>query len=86
MVVHAPLNLISILDFWRDVHGRQGGDAEYLVPESIRYRATSPLYAEEAYQIVLEEGEKGDEARIYGPDGLLAMKAVIAACENQSSR
>lgn len=50
-----------------------------MVPESIAYRATSPLYADEAYQIVLEHGERGDKANIYGPGAVVSMKAEIAA-------
>jgi hydroxyacyl-ACP dehydratase HTD2-like protein with hotdog domain len=76
LVVHGPLNLISILDLWRDVNQKRGGDPEYIVPESISYRATSPLYAEEEYQIVLGEYE-GSKANIYSPSGAVAMKAEI---------
>lgn len=43
-VVHGPLNLISMLDYWRDVIGK--GDAG-----EISYRAMSPLYAGDSYQI-----------------------------------
>ncbi|KAK2791212.1 hypothetical protein FQN53_006050 [Emmonsiellopsis sp. PD_33] len=79
LVVHGPINLISILDLWRDVRGGE------LVPESISYRATSPLYAEEEYKIVLEEeevegkGAKGANVNIYAPSGVVAMKADIVA-------
>ncbi|KAK2810708.1 hypothetical protein FQN50_002751 [Emmonsiellopsis sp. PD_5] len=77
LVVHGPINLISILDLWRDVRG--GG--ELVVPESITYRATSPLYAEEEYRIVLEEEAEGKGAKvnIYAPSGVVAMKADIVA-------
>lgn len=44
-VVHGPLNLINMLDYWRDVCGGQG------VPSQIRYRAAQPLYAGDTYQI-----------------------------------
>src|SRR5690242_412376 len=45
-VVHGPLNLINILDLWRD--SAEGGSAE-AVPKSITYRAMSPLYMGEPY-------------------------------------
>ncbi|OAX81198.1 hypothetical protein ACJ72_04467, partial [Emergomyces africanus] len=91
LVVHGPLNLISILDLWRDVRetqkeqqGSNGGvngvDEEVMMPESIVYRATSPLYAEEDYKIVLEEeagGVGGGKVNIYGPRGAVSMKADI---------
>ncbi|KHN95192.1 uncharacterized protein MAM_06903 [Metarhizium album ARSEF 1941] len=40
LVVHGPLNLISILDYWGDVHGAGGAS-----PGSVAYRAVAPLYA-----------------------------------------
>lgn len=43
-VVHGPLNLISMLDYWRDVHGPAGVG-------KISYRAMSPLYAGDTYHI-----------------------------------
>lgn len=66
IVVHGPLNLINMLDFWRDTRGQ--GDGE--VPKSIRYRATAPFYAGEKYRAILEEGE-GDatHVRLWGHDG-----------------
>ncbi|CAE6998201.1 hypothetical protein P3342_000777 [Pyrenophora teres f. teres] len=51
-VVHGPLNLINMLDFWRDIS--KSGDTE-AVPESISYRAMSPLYVDEPYRILLEK-------------------------------
>ncbi|KAF7590483.1 hypothetical protein BBP40_002828 [Aspergillus hancockii] len=83
IVVHGPLNLISILDLWRDTRPTKGGDPALMLPESIVYRATSPLYAEDQYQIVLDEGE-GDgvgRVQIYAPDGNVAMKAEIKSVE-----
>ncbi len=76
IVVHGPLNLISILDLWRDTQG-QGADPTALIPRSISYRATSPLYAGDEYKIVLQE--EGDVARvqILGLGGVVAMKAEI---------
>lgn len=78
IVVHGPLNLINILDLWRDTRSGRASDFQMLVPESISYRATSPLYAGDQYQIVLEDAEKDlAKVRILGPDGAVAMKAVI---------
>ncbi|KAK1780641.1 hypothetical protein QBC45DRAFT_407840 [Copromyces sp. CBS 386.78] len=44
VVVHGPLNLINMLDYWRDVHRVEGS-----VLEEISYRATAPIYAGEEY-------------------------------------
>lgn len=81
IVVHGPLNLISILDLWRDIQGkgkgRDVGDAVEMVPRSISYRATSPLYAGDEYKIVLEEEGDLAKVRILGPGGLVSMKAEI---------
>jgi hydroxyacyl-ACP dehydratase HTD2-like protein with hotdog domain len=54
-VVHGPLNLINMLDFWRDT--AREGDTE-AVPTSITYRAMSPLYVGETYRILLDESGK----------------------------
>lgn len=45
LVVHGPLNLISILDYWRDVHGSGK------FPRSVEYRAMAPLYAGDEYLV-----------------------------------
>lgn len=75
-MVHGPLNLINQLDFWRDT--RKEGESQ--VPASIAYRATSPLYAEEPYRIVLEEqGEGKVKTTVYGLDGTVCMKGNIKA-------
>ncbi|KAL3494908.1 hypothetical protein BJX62DRAFT_233878 [Aspergillus germanicus] len=79
IVVHGPLNLISILDLWRDLRGADGRDGSLnaLYPESISYRATSPLYAGDEYRIVLEENEGKGVVEILTTDGRVAMKAEI---------
>ncbi|KAI9924599.1 hypothetical protein ASPWEDRAFT_40868 [Aspergillus wentii DTO 134E9] len=80
IVVHGPLNLISILDLWRDTRKNGGGDDPALMlPESISYRATSPLYAEDTYQIVLNEEADTGKVEIFTPDGTVAMKAEITS-------
>ncbi|KAL4918937.1 hypothetical protein BDW62DRAFT_210112 [Aspergillus aurantiobrunneus] len=80
IVVHGPLNLISILDLWRDLRSAGGdpGNFDALLPEKITYRATSPLYAEDEYRIVLTEGEgKKSAVEIITPAGDVGMKAEI---------
>jgi hydroxyacyl-ACP dehydratase HTD2-like protein with hotdog domain len=77
-VVHGPLNLINMLDFWRDT---AKGGSEEAVPKSIAYRAMSPLYAGEPYRILLEKGgeqEKGWKAEIWDSFGKQSMKGTIA--------
>ncbi|KAJ5184911.1 hypothetical protein N7491_007218 [Penicillium cf. griseofulvum] len=75
IVVHGPLNLISILDLWRDTR-QDSMDSTLVIPERITYRATSPLYAGDEYRIVLEEGES-TKVQIIGPGEVVAMKAEI---------
>lgn len=80
--MHGPLNLISILDLWRDTQASSasaGGDIGKVMPERITYRATSPLYVEDEYRIVLEEGgsQGVGEVRILAPGDVVAMKAEI---------
>jgi hydroxyacyl-ACP dehydratase HTD2-like protein with hotdog domain len=79
-VVHGPLNLISMLDFWRDVHGNGGGDQQ--PPTSIRYRALAPLYAGSPYMIEAgtPNAQDGDvEVLVKSGDGTVNMKGVIVA-------
>jgi hydroxyacyl-ACP dehydratase HTD2-like protein with hotdog domain len=79
-VVHGPLNLINMLDFWRDE--ARGGDAG-AVPRSIAYRAMSPLYVGEPYRILLEKNvdEKSRDgewkAEIWDSFGKQSMKGTI---------
>lgn len=79
LVVHGPLNLISILDLWRDTRSgtSESDDPALFLPESISYRATSPLYAEDEYRVVLEEEGDGAKVQIFNPEGVVAMKADI---------
>ena len=77
-MVHGPLNLISILDLWRDTRSQNTeADLEALVPESIKYRATSPLYAEDEYRIVLEEKDGVGSVQILALGDVVGMKAEI---------
>lgn len=62
------------------MRGRGGKSDEFsVVPESISYRATSPLYADEEYRIFLDEDGKEGKVQIYSPTGDVAMKAEIKA-------
>lgn len=81
LVVHGPLNVINILDFWRDVtfdKSTSMKDPAQLVPRRFAYRTTTPLYAGEEYQLALEQ--KDDDvmiATIFSCEGKVAMKATI---------
>ncbi|KAI0470320.1 hypothetical protein F4859DRAFT_486405 [Xylaria cf. heliscus] len=74
IVVHGPLNLINMLDYWRDVIG----DGSNTVGEVV-YRATSPIYAGERYAI---RASPGDQQRkwevLVQKDGVLCMKGQIS--------
>lgn len=75
-MVHGPLNLINMLDFWRDIREAEEGT----VPKSISYRATSPLYVGEPYTIEMgEEKEKIVEVSIVDWCGNVAMTGRIEA-------
>ncbi|KXS96490.1 hypothetical protein AC578_6306 [Pseudocercospora eumusae] len=83
VVVHGPLNMISCLDFWRDEVGKSAKKNEvlpYLYPKSLEYRATSPVYVEEPYKILMERAAIMDEnvaVEVVGDDGRLCMKGEI---------
>ena len=66
IVVHGPLNLINMLDFWRDT--RSGANRP--MPKSIKYRATAPLYQGERYRAYLEDVNDGAaQVKFWGSDG-----------------
>jgi hydroxyacyl-ACP dehydratase HTD2-like protein with hotdog domain len=72
LVVHGPLNLINMVNLWRDVQVRD------VVPKKITYRATSPLYAGEKYRVVMdEERDKVSEVRIVDSYGKISMVGQI---------
>lgn len=85
-VVHGPLNLINMLDFWRDTAKNAADDA---VPRGIAYRAMSPLYVGEPYRILLEkdddirmdemqeEGDKGWQVTIWDNFEKQSMQGTI---------
>lgn len=84
-VVHGPINLINMLDFWRDKEAEKqvAWDVEAQFPKEIRYRATSPLYAGEPYSIILESDEGNGSntvvVNVVSDDGAIAMKGSIQA-------
>lgn len=83
-VVHGPLNLIHMVDFWRHVIEKKEEKAigdnigTILLPKKVTYRATSPLYVGEAYRILMEEEiEKISEMKIVDGFGNVAMVGKI---------
>ena len=64
LVVHGPLNMINMLDFWRD----EKGEAGYSVPNSMQYRATAPFYAGEKYRALYETGNGDTHIRLWASD------------------
>ena len=54
VVVHGPLNLVNVLDFWRDCASRGFVDgvpagAQTVPCRQIKYRAVAPIYAGESF-------------------------------------
>lgn len=73
VVVHGPLNLIGMMDYWRDVHGtgKEAGE--------ITYRALSPLYAGDQY-LVRTDAVQGKTWEVgVAKGGKLCMKGTIAS-------
>ena len=64
IVVHGPLNLINMLDFWRD---ERADDST--IPGSIKYRATAPFYAGEKYRALLDRGAETTSVKLWGHVG-----------------
>lgn len=77
VVVHGPLNLIGMLDYWRDVHG-VGKEAGEII-----YRALSPLYAGNEYVVRTEsvkDTEKGQMWDLAVAKGdKVCMKGAVSA-------
>ncbi|KAI1055772.1 hypothetical protein LB506_009076 [Fusarium annulatum] len=77
LVVHGPLNLINILNFWQDFYSKGK------FPSTIHYRALAPLYAGQTYQI---QGTKMKSGGYMGinkleiivqKDGILCMNGAV---------
>ena len=68
IVVHGPLNLINMLDLWRDSQQGDRGNG-YAIPASINYRATAPFYVGETYRGILQAEGGKTAVRLWGIDG-----------------
>ena len=83
VVIHGPLNFISMLDLWRDVNSPNDESAQYVYPKSVTYRAKSPVYAGEGYRILVDKqaqdhrGEKKIEMQAVSDDGTPCMQGHI---------
>ncbi|KAI3317836.1 hypothetical protein HD806DRAFT_540844 [Xylariaceae sp. AK1471] len=82
-VVHGPLNLICMLDYWRD-HCAGGGEGVQGEVREVSYRAVAPIYVGETYTIGTEakavEGKKDGELRwavLVQKEGRICMKGDI---------
>lgn len=76
LVVHGPINLLGILDLYRDVAAR---GPEY-VPKSLTYRAQSPFYVDETARILLDEDVEGSgkwKAEVVDSFGKTGVKSGI---------
>jgi hydroxyacyl-ACP dehydratase HTD2-like protein with hotdog domain len=83
-VVHGPMNLINMLEFWRDLEAEKSGrlDIEAQFPKEIKYRSTSPLYAGEPYSVIIDKdnGRGGmTDVKVMSDDGTICMKGSIEA-------
>ncbi|BFZ61086.1 hypothetical protein YB2330_002144 [Saitoella coloradoensis] len=98
IVVHGPLNLTLLLDFWRDTHAKRIENlslralrsAEYDVKEeedkaeprikSVKYRAMTPVYAGERYELKMRDVEQeGNTSELWveKENGAIGMKAFV---------
>jgi hydroxyacyl-ACP dehydratase HTD2-like protein with hotdog domain len=76
IVVHGPLNMISILDFWRDAQ-----EDSFVHPSRLDYRATSPIYVNEPYRILMDADAATKDVTdvlVVSDDGTVCMVAQIA--------
>jgi hydroxyacyl-ACP dehydratase HTD2-like protein with hotdog domain len=76
IVVHGPLNMISILDFWRHSQGKDS----ILFPAKLDYRATSPIYVNEPYRILMDASAASKDVtdvQVVSDDGTVCMTAQI---------
>lgn len=79
LVVHGPMNLIAMLDLWRD-EVPNGGDEDVIYPARIDYRAVSPLYARVPYKVLAKKEAMTQEevdVEVVSNDGTLCMKGTI---------
>lgn len=84
IVVHGPLNLIAMLDLWRDEAVNQGlgkGRDDIFYPRKVDYRATSPVYAGEPYRVLMAaDGAKQQqtELKVVSNDNTTCMKGTVS--------
>lgn len=82
-VVHGPMNLIAMLDLWRDESVNQGvgtGRNDLVFPQKIEYRATSPVYAGEPYRVLMNDDavdKKDADVQVVSNDGTVCMKGTV---------
>ncbi|KAK3694178.1 hypothetical protein B0T22DRAFT_371066 [Podospora appendiculata] len=82
LVVHGPLNLINMMDYWRDFHGK-----ENLHAKEVAYRAMSPIYAGEPYKITSSVVDRSEDGGHEPPrvkllvenGGVVSMRAEVVA-------
>jgi hydroxyacyl-ACP dehydratase HTD2-like protein with hotdog domain len=90
VVVHGPMNLIAMLDLWRDAQagGKAGVSRDgVFYPEKIEYRATSPVYAGEAYRVMMNEdavSQRDAEVKVVSNDGTACMKGTVTDWSSKS--
>ncbi|KAK2007715.1 hypothetical protein LZ32DRAFT_621976 [Colletotrichum eremochloae] len=73
VVVHGPLNLINMLDYWRDMYGQNGREVR-----QVGYRAMSPVYAGDDYTIRTAYVEGDNNYEILVEKGsIICMKGTI---------
>ncbi|OAL27243.1 hypothetical protein AYO20_09841 [Fonsecaea nubica] len=79
VVVHGPMNLLAMLDLWRDEASVVRGEGVHY-PQTIEYRATSPVYGREPYRVMMNQeavGKKEAETRVMSNDGTVCMKGTV---------
>lgn len=80
-MVHGPLSLILMVDFWREAQAdSNSGVGGLRFPRKVTYRATSPLYVGERVRLELDEalsGGGGRACRVVDAWGKVAMKGLI---------
>lgn len=83
---NGPMNLVNILDFWWNlkVEKNRKLDVEGQFPKEITSQATSPLYAGEPNQEILDPsagGEGSTQVKVMSDDGTICTKGGIQATQ-----
>ena len=75
LVVHGPYALLGMLDLYRDTFLKDNPER---LPKSIQYRATTPLYVDEPFRIILEQEKDGKyTAQAHDSFGKVASKGSL---------